>query len=159
MRAWGVLAVAAMVVFWAVPLRAQADGGAWSRLSQLAPGQAIKVDLNHGHALQGGFERASEDALVVSVSGTETSLAKADVARVEEARGGHRKRHALIGAGLGVVAGLGYCAAAGNSIIGCRDTTPRAKGWLVSVGFFGAVGAIVGALIPGRGWQELYRAP
>ncbi|HXR97096.1 MAG TPA: hypothetical protein VN709_04555 [Terriglobales bacterium] len=133
--------------------------GSWTELRQLHGATAVKVATRTSGSVHGNFISASESALILRVGDGERTLARADIVSASVRQSGHRARNTLIGAGAGIGVGLLYCGAAGNSILGCRDTTPRSKGWLVSMGFFGAIGAILGALLPSGRWHLLYRAP
>jgi len=139
-------------------LLAQSSTSNWSNLSALTSGQAVRVRLSDGSSLRGAFQSFNLDEVTLQIGTADRTLARTVVLDLAAQTQGHRRRNALIGAGAGAGVGLAYCGAMGNSIAGCRDTTPRAKGWLVSTGFFAAIGAIVGAVLPSRGWRTLYRA-
>lgn len=134
---------------------------AWDKLKQLSAGQEIQVVQNGAKSTTGNFRSVTDEAMVVSLATGEQTISRQSILRVSSKGQGHRKRNALIGAGIGAGAGLGIGAA-----IDSRESC--ASCWfgpfLPNLGKeiftpLGAVaGAIVGAVLPTGGWHEIYRA-
>ncbi len=121
----------------------------WANLAEISPGQKLSVVDRHNQSVSGEFLRFSDTYIALRVNGREITIAREEVSRVTT-KGQHRKRNVLIGllVGAGVGAGLGggmmeresgYGGAVAGTTVG-----------------FAAIGAGVGALIPGS--KVVYRA-
>ena len=134
-----------------------ADNSDWANLKQLTPGQKTKVSLTDGKSYQGDLQSLSDDAVVLHFATGDQTFARQTVQRVSIKRNGHRGRHALIGAAIGAGAGLGFGIAVDNcspTVIVC--TGNKGKGILTPA--FALIGAGIGALLPARAWQVIYRS-
>lgn len=146
----------AMVPLGAAPQAANAN---WDILKHLTPGAEIKVVLNDVKSYQGKFQNLSDEAIVVRLGEGEQTFARQNVLRVSVKGESHRRRNALIGATVGAGAGLGAGAAADASQK-CGGFAPcfRDAGKEVLTPLGAIAGAVVGAVLPPRGWRDLYRA-
>jgi hypothetical protein len=131
---------------------AQSSQGSWAKLSRLQPGEQIQVDEVNAKRLYGAFERVSDSAISLKDSAGEQSVPMQDVRIVKIAKGNHRLRSTLIGAGVGAGAGAGITAAAWKSGDWFRGD---AIGLGAAIG--GVAGAVVGVLLPSH--DTVYRAP
>jgi hypothetical protein len=113
---------------------------------------------NTGTETSGKFLRLNPDSIVLLVDGAERRFETARVARIQK-RGDSLRNGAIIGAVVGVAMGIitaGISDCPGDHPGGgCPGS--RAALFLVSTGFYSAVGAGIDALIPGR--TTLYEAP
>jgi hypothetical protein len=131
----------------------------WDKLSQLSPGQEIRVRQNDGKSIRGNFRSVTGEAIVLSMTSGDHTISRLSVHKISTKKGGHRKRNILIGAGIGAGAGLGGGAAykgcpSGHCIVGPSHGQAIALG----AGLGAILGAIVGAVIPSSGWHDIYRA-
>jgi hypothetical protein len=147
-----------LLALTADPLVGAVEKSDWGSLKQIAAGQAIKVTVKDGTSSQGGFQSATEDALVLRAAGVDRSIPRDTVRRVSIKTNGHRGKHALIGAAIGAGSGLGAGIAIDN------DCSPNAivctgnQGKAILTPAFALLGAGIGALLPAGGWREIYRA-
>jgi hypothetical protein len=133
---------------------AQSKQGSWANLSRLQPGQQIQIDEVNSKRLSGAFISVSDSAISLKGSAGEQSVPMQDVRSVKIAKGNHRLRNTLIGAGVGAGAGAGITAAAWepHGFLGGRGV-----GATVGAVIGGLAGAIVGAVVPSH--DTVYRAP
>lgn len=151
----------AFMVAPALVAQAPAD---WDRVKQLVAGREIRVSLADGRKLRGEFRSATDDALMVETTKSQEMLSRTMVTKVAVQGKSHRSRNALIGMGAGAAVGLIVGTIADRSpcqgIIGpfnaplCLGPPNAGKEVLTPVGAL--VGVIAGALIPTRGWREVY---
>jgi hypothetical protein len=85
---------------------AQSAQDSWDNLKQLRPGQKIEVVDTSMKSLRGPFVSVSEEAITLEVGKTQESIERAKVVRVSVRDTSHRTRNMLIGAAVGVGAGL-----------------------------------------------------
>lgn len=130
----------------------------WSVVQQLTPGQEIKVVLEDGVSRRGSFESANDSGVVIRSGKGEQTVSRDQVARILVKGKSHRKRNALIGAGIGAGAGLGAGAAIDNDCSKTSIICTGNKGKAILTPVFGLLGAGIGALIPSGGWREVYRS-
>jgi len=130
----------------------------WSAVQQLTSGQQVKVILKDGASRRGSFESANDSAVVIHSGKGEQTLQRDQVDRVLVKGKSHRKRNALIGAGIGAGAGLGAGAAIDNDCSKTSIICTGNKGKAILTPVFGLLGAGIGALIPSSGWREVYRS-
>jgi hypothetical protein len=138
----------------------------WDSVKQIIPGREMRVSLSDGRNLRGEFQSASDDMLTIETSKSQEMLNRTMVRKVSVQGKSHRSRNALIGMGAGAAAGLiagtlaDRCTSQG--IIGPFNGTlclgPRSAGKEVLTPLGALVGVIAGALIPTRGWREVYLA-
>ena len=126
----------------------------WMVLKALQQNEQIRVSLRAGGTHKGAFQQVSDSTLTISDG---QAFKREDVQRVWVKRHGHRGKHALIGAGIGAGVGLGIGAAidrcSSNSII-CTGN----RGKAIGAPLFAGIGAVIGAVLPGGGWEEVYRS-
>ena len=130
----------------------------WSVVQQLTSGQQVKVVLKDGASRRGSFESANDGAVVIRSGKGEQTLSQDQVARILVKGKSHRKRNALIGAGIGAGAGLGAGAAIDNNCSGSSILCTGNKGKAILTPLWGLLGAGIGALLPSGGWREVYRS-
>ena|SRR5208337_927318 len=85
---------------------AQSSQNNWGNLKQLRPGQKIEVVDSSMKSLRGPFVSVSEEAITLQVGKSQESVERAKVVRVSVRDTSHRTRNMLIGAAVGVGAGL-----------------------------------------------------
>jgi hypothetical protein len=85
---------------------AQSSQNNWDNLKQLRPGQKIEVVDSSMKTLKGAFVSISDEAISLQVGKSEESVVRAKVVRVSVRDTSHRTRNMLIGAAVGVGAGL-----------------------------------------------------
>jgi len=144
---WAILLVSLV----SVRATAQTSHDSWENLKQLQPGHKIKVvDMNF-RAWSGKLVSVSDEAIVVrnDWKKQEFTVERPNVLRVTNLERSHRRRNALIGLAAGTVLGAALVA---NE----EDLVPWGKA-VISIGFFGAPGAVIGAIFPGPR-PTLYRA-
>jgi len=127
----------------------------WKVLKALQQNEQVRVSLRAGGTHNGALQEVSDSRLTISDG---QAFNREDVQRVWVKRHGHRGKHTLIGAGIGAGAGLGIGAAidhhcASNSLI-CTGNLGKAIG----TPLFAVIGAGIGAVLPGGGWEEVYRS-
>jgi hypothetical protein len=108
-----------------------AQGSDWAVVSQLAPGQKVKVETVQGKSYAGTVQSVTDDAIQV---GKGDLIPKSDVRLVQIWSPGHHGRNALIG--LGVGAGFGIVAG-----VTCGRGSIVSRGQCIAVGapFFGGM--------------------
>jgi hypothetical protein len=131
----------------------------WDNLSQLLPGQEIRVRQNDGKSFRGNFRSISDESIVLILTSGDQTISRLSIHRVSIKKKGHRGRNALIGAGVGIGIGAGIGAGdkgcpAGSGCIGLS------RGGIIAIGAGAGMilGAIVGVLIPSGGWHDIYKA-
>jgi hypothetical protein len=139
---WRAVAVVLLVALLA-PARAQAatpERSEWVRVRALPPGRKLSVHLRDGTVRKGALLAATEDGLVLRVTGGPALIPRADVRLVRNARRsvGRKVAGFLIGAVVGALGGTGLGGAIGAS--GCQNYCEDAG--LIGA-FFGFVGGIV----------------
>jgi hypothetical protein len=142
----------------------QGGSSSWDNLKSLTPGEEIHVVMNDAKSYQGKFESFSDAGIMLRQAAGEQTLARKDILRVSQKIGeNHRVRNAVIGtvigAGAGLVIGLGPYYVKRNCTIGSECSPPpnlHRMSILTPVG--GAGGAAIGAAIPTGGWHDVYRA-
>ena len=149
-----------IAVLLAVVLAAQAQSPSqnWSDVKTLAASAEIRVNLNASR-VEGRFQSATDDSLTIDSDKGPETLPRQDVARVSVKAKGHRGRNALIGLAAGAGAGAIAGAATGDGpctgfCIGPRISKGEAAGLGVAV--FGAIGTLIGAVLPTGGWRAIY---
>ena len=132
----------------------------WESLKQLAPGQEVQVVLNDAKSYSGQFQSVSDDGIVLRLGKDSQTFERQNVLRVSTRGKNHRGRNALIG--LAVGAGAGVIVAVASPELGtgkCAQGSCVDAGTVSVVGFLaGVLGAGLGAVIPTRGWHDVYRA-
>jgi len=141
------------LLFVTAAARPQQASSSWDNLGQLRSGEKIEVVDTQMKEFKGEFISFSEDGIVLRAGKVEQTVARTDVLRVSVRDTSHRTRNMLIGAAVGVGAGLAISiplaiqqSNAGNSIAG-----PMAG----AVAALGGAGLGIGA-IPGN--RTIYRA-
>jgi hypothetical protein len=130
----------------------------WDSVKQLAPGAEIRATTTDGRSVQGTFQSATDDGIVVATSKSTETVNRTTITKVATRGKNHRKRNALIGLGVGAAGGLiagaasdSTCPASGCFIVGKNF----GKEVLTPVGAL--IGVIVGVVIPTGRWHETYR--
>jgi hypothetical protein len=142
------------VLTFALTAPAQSPAQGWNNVKALAPGTDVRINLN-SRTVRGKLQSATDDSLAITSDKGPEMFARPDVARVSLRTKGHRLRNALIG--LGVGAGIGAGVGAASSCNHCISPISKDEAIGIGAGGLGALGAIVGALIPSGGWREVYR--
>ena len=147
------VAIQAVAVCVLVASTLVAQSADWNVVKSLAPGTQIRIEIGPGK-LRGQLRSVSDDAIVLSSNAGEETAMRSQVKRVAVKKVSHRKRHVLIGLGIGAGAG---------AVLTIAASACHGFGCIGAVAFevaapltFGAMGALVGALIPAGGWREIY---
>jgi hypothetical protein len=132
---------------------AQTNQTSWAHLSRLQTGRKIEIVDMASKKHLGTFVNVSDSSISYRDRAGEQSILKQNVRSVKLAENKKRLRNALIGAGVGAVAGAGITAASweNNGFLGSKGT-----GAAVGAVLGGVSGAIVGALLPDH--KTVYRA-
>jgi hypothetical protein len=144
----------AVLLIFALTAAAQSPAQDWNNVKSLAAGTEVRVKLN-SRTVDGKMQSATDDSLAISSDKGQETFALRDVARVSLRSKGHRARNALIGLGVGV--GIGAVVGAASSCSHCISPISEGQAVGIFTGVLGALGAIVGGLIPSGGWREVYR--
>ena len=124
---------------------------AWSAVTALPPGSAVRVDIDAG-SIEGKFVLATDDSMIVTVAGRDTTLRRERIKIVRKGTGkSQRGRNTLIGFGAGAMAGLLVQKAT------CKGNNCMAEAAFVYTVPLELVGAVAGALAPSRSWTTVYR--
>jgi hypothetical protein len=120
----------------------------------------VRVDANHAtRTVIGNVLRWGPDTVALGeAGGTEWRVATEDVRTLEVSRGrGVVAKHVLIGAGVGMIAGVVVGGIVGsNSCHDCFLQSLETIGGMMVGGAAGGVGgAIVGMVIPGDRWRQV----
>jgi hypothetical protein len=161
-----VVALMVVCVLAAAPLQGQVLPGRWEKLEQLQPGTRIIVRLQAGDRLEGGFQRITQDAIVLTEENSqERTIAKSMVSSIETSKKApdRLRNGTLIGLLVGAAAGIASMAAiaeaktSGPVYWGDEDGPGYLLGAaLVGGGIGAATGAIVDASI--KRHEVLYQA-
>jgi hypothetical protein len=131
-----------------------AQRGDWENVKQLPQGQDVKVRLLNGKSYRGPIQSVTDDRIIL---GSGQSVQKPDVQKVLSKGRSHRGRHALIGAGIGAAAGLGFGAAVDNDCTKTSFFCTGNSGKAIATPLFAVVGLAIGAALPSSRWHEVYR--
>ena len=147
-----------IVIAALVPSGVCAQGTATGWPAQTSSGlSTVYVRDDSGAETSGKLLHLNSDSIVILVDGAERRFEAARVTRIQR-RGDSLRNGAIIGAIVGV--GLGFLTAGIADCPGDRAGGPcpgsRVALFLVSTGFYSAVGTGIDALIPGR--TTLYEA-
>ena len=141
---------------FAVEMTAQPQS--WNNVQALSPGTEIRITGPHAGVIRGTLQRVTDDSVVLSSSAGQEMFARRQVTRISVKEKGHRGRNVLIGLGVGAGAGL-LLGAVGDhncgSNLNCNVPGNFGKTYLPPL--FGAVGALVGAVMPTGGWRDIYK--
>lgn len=148
-RRWSLL-LAVLVCLCPISFAQTSD---WAIVTNLAPGQKVKVETRGGKSYVGKVQSITDDELRIA---KDQLLQRQDVQRVQLWSSGHHGRNALIGLGAGAGVGAIFGAA---SCGGTDAWFTRGECAAVSAPFFGGLGAAIGAVVPSHGkWREVYLA-
>ena len=145
------LALASTMLFAQPSMRQNDD---WNAVKSLQHNQQIRVSLRAGGTHKGALLEATDNTLTIENGKT---LSREDIHSVHVKRG-HRGKHVLIGAGIGAGAGLALGAGIDNSCGPKSIVCTGNRGKAIGAPLFALIGAGVGALLPGGGWEEIYRS-
>ena len=142
----------------------------WENLKSLTRGQEIRVVMNNVKSYQGEFETLSDDGITLRQATGEQTLARKDILRVSKMKGqNHRARNvlygAIIGAGLGLAAGLetdhviwSHANCTEGPAFHC-GYPPNPHWEIIGPSVVGLAGALIGAIIPTGTSRDIYRSP
>jgi hypothetical protein len=128
-----------------------ADRSSWDEVTRLPSGNVVRVTDKTGKQTKGSFVSASANAIVLSDKSSQVSIDRANVRRIEK-KPGHRVRNALIGAGIGLAAGIAIDQTLGTILRNeaGEDAGARALTILAPTAIFGGIGALTG------GYRTIY---
>ncbi len=84
----------------------QLGAQSWDSMSQLRPGDQIRVLEVAGTEYKGKFSAVTGEAIILRTAKNEVSVERSRVRRVQIRSGGRRVRNLLIGAAIGVAVGV-----------------------------------------------------
>ncbi len=146
----------ALVVFLIAAFAATAQSPAqdWNVVKALAPGTMIRITTGPRKAT-GEVQGVTDDSLTIRSRDGQEMFPRPDIVRLSVRGKSHRLRNTLIGLGVGAGAGAIVGATAARCRGFCVVSAAELTG--VAVPVLGGVGAIVGAVIPTRGWRDVYQ--
>jgi len=141
------------------PARPESGKTNWATVQALPAGTEVLVALNGPKDVKGKVETVTEDSILVKSGKRQETVTRGNISWLS-VRVSRRKSHvasstkmgAVIGAGVGVVFGIICSAAVGSDGAVCYLAVP------VGAGLYAGLGAALGAVSPGGGWREIYRA-
>jgi hypothetical protein len=151
-------AVAVLLVF-ALAAAAQSPAQNWDNVKALAVGTLVRIAVG-SRTVGGNLQNVSDDSLAFNSGKGQEMFTRQEVVRVSVKKSDHRRRDALIGLGIGAGVGALFGGAASCETGGHVPCISKpSRGTLVGIGAFGvgAVGALVGVLLPTGGWREVYK--
>ena len=129
-----------------------AADNSWLQLQQLVAGQEIRIVLDDATSSQGAFRIADAESITLHVAEHDQRVPRARLRQVSVSRGTHRRRKVLLGLAIGGATGglitALHCRGASSS---CNEVAPA------FVYPLAGAGTVIGALLPARAWQEIYR--
>jgi len=128
----------------------------WLRVTATVPRTTIRVRTFDGTTRHGLFEKGGPDELRFTVDGRETVIARLDIARVEIYTPSRRVRNLLIGAAIGVGAGLAGAFITCPTCEGEQSTEDYQRRQVVAALGGAAVGAAVSRLV--APYRSIYKA-
>jgi hypothetical protein len=144
------LATAIVTVIITLPAFAD-DRSPWSNLGRVEQGARIGIILSDQKRIEGQFQGFTDSDISLRTDQVIT-LARDNVVRVYRRPRLNRTKRALIGAAIGVVAGVLLTKTAGDRFRNEGQDVPAAS-W---IGGAAGIGAGIGA-ITGGGYQTVYR--
>jgi hypothetical protein len=124
----------------------------WLQLQQLLAGEEIRIVLDDATSSRGAFRMADAESITLHVAEHDQRVPRARLRRVSVSRGTHRRRNVLLGLVIGGATGglitALHCRGASSS---CNEVAPA------FVYPLAGAGTVIGALLPARAWQEIYR--
>jgi hypothetical protein len=126
----------------------------WETLSELKPGDRIKVVDAAGETHAGSFASVSASAITLTTSTGELAVERARVRRVQVRSGSRRLRNALIGAAVGVAFGAAVDQSLGAYLRNeaGEQSGARAVSYAAPIAIFGGIGAAIPS------YRTVYRA-
>lgn len=162
LRVMPMLAVLALTSNFTFGAGGNQDGNdGWESVRCVAPGSNVRVVLNNVQMHEGKLKAVSDNAISITTPSGEQIFARNSVVRVSAKRESHRKRNLLIGLAAGAVGGVILGVADPELGQGTCEQGSCIDAGTVAITTVGgaALGALVGAVIPTGGWQEVYRTP
>src|SRR5262245_47946799 len=128
------------------PQQAQDAERQWKQLQNTAPGVELHVESTTKSSLRGRFVSASDTKLIVYVETRNFEIERSSIRRIYTVKDRSRSKSTKIGAGIGLLAGLGI----GFLLVAGSDNSD-ANLAPVSLGVLGTLaGAGIGALSGGK---------
>lgn len=158
-RSWALVLAAVLGPLPARALEPQAGGlGEWSNLSGLRAGHRMEVKTKDKKTHSGRFVAYSEEAISLRKGKRELGFARDEVLSVLVLSPPRRRKAALIGFGLGAAAGFPLALMA--AMTGPQDATTAeaAAVFFGAEGFYGAIGALIGATVARPTKTLIYQA-
>ena len=137
---------------------AQSPARSWDNVRALAPGTGVLLGPKRPGDVRAKVETVTEESVIVTSQKGQETFQRRELIWVS-VRQSNRKRHvisglkwgAVLGAGLGVLAGLGLCYEAKDRSASCYASF--IAGGAANIG---GIGALIGAIRPAAGWREIY---
>lgn len=119
--------------------------GTWDRVEAVPTGDRLEVRLKNGGTTSGKVKSVTETELTLLRNGSDTNLRRADILRVYQTVQKSSKKPILVGAGAGLIVGIGIGAAV-------RDKATVKSAVIIPLigGTTAAIGALIGWAIRGE---------
>jgi hypothetical protein len=126
-------------------LLAPAWAQSWDSLRGLRQGEAVRLTEINGPEHKGTFSAATADTVTIQSDGTPHTFEKAKVQMVKVRSSARRLRNLLIGAGIGVGAGIAVDQSLGTLLRNESGDSKRPLMYLGPIALFGGIGAAIPA--------------
>jgi len=145
-----------VLVLASLTAAAQSPTQNWNNVLALPVGTEVRIAAG-SRTVRGEVQNLTSDTLTVNSGKNQETFTRQEVVRVLVQKGHHRGRNALIGMGIGSVAGLGIGLSSSTdcgtlSLPVCSKGTKTAG---LAIGL-GGLGALIGYFVPSSAWREVY---
>lgn len=143
-----------LIPILALSAAAQTSSPGWDVVRAITRSTEVRIVSDNAKAVRGRLESVTDSLLLISPGAQ--SFARAQIVSVSLKRKGHRVRNAIIGIGVGLVAGIGIGLATASRCQG-EICGIAAAGGVIAGGVLGmGAGAIAGVAWPSGGWRQVY---
>jgi hypothetical protein len=141
--------------------QAPAPASNWDHVKMLSAGIEVRVVAGASKPVVGGLESVTDGELVLRLAGGPQSIPRPSILSVSIERKDHRLRNALIGLGVGTLAGAGIGAIAGRAQENnCNQFLCNSLDVPAGAAVGGVIGLLSGTLAgvfwPTGGWRKIY---
>jgi hypothetical protein len=141
------------------PVANHAPASNWDKLKMLAPGTQVRVDVGTAKPTVGALKSVTDGELVLMQGTGPQSFPRPQIVSVSVRKSGHRLRNALIGLGVGLVAGAAIALAVAE--VQAHTCNTFLCGLVGPVdAAIGGVSGLVGGTLAGAfwpiGWRKIY---
>ena len=133
------------VIVLLLALAPQLSAQSWDDLRGLHSGDHVKVLEMSGQEHKGEFRSVSTSAITILTSTGENTVERAQIKRVQVPSAARRVRNAIIGAAIGVAAGVTVDQTLGVRLRNEGNSTGRALMYVGPIALFGGISAALPA--------------